>query len=409
LALIVLTATVALLLYAVNSGLAGPYLNSAHGNNTYGVNRARTAGFGYARGNCAHCHEQHASIEGQALASPAPYNFALFYDDVIGICNLFCFTCHSGNATWQPTVNYPYARNFGGSPDFYPNIYQQFCDADSLPAVCGSRHHLGQIRNGLLSPVGQAWGFSDDPNPCVACHNPHADQRNHPVADVSGGGKLNTAIRRPSHYKSTDPKDFLWGDDDNRPGKPERMDEYAASVGGTYQSPYYGNTTGTKYEPSGNASPSDGSDLPNYVTFCLDCHQYAQYDPERGATVEAIDWSSSTGDRHGGYPANDCNQGPTFEGTLRAPYDSAGSNYVLSCTDCHEPHGTKQRLHLIRRWINGEIVDADTGTCDEIADWVATCQRCHDVPHPTWGGCGVCHGHGVKWEGAGECFDKPTF
>jgi len=48
---------------------AGPYLNSAHGNTTYGVNRSSMASLGYARANCAHCHEQHASIGG---AEPAP-------------------------------------------------------------------------------------------------------------------------------------------------------------------------------------------------------------------------------------------------------------------------------------------------------------------------------------------------
>lgn len=47
------------------SACAGDYLNSAHGNSSYGVERISTASLGYSKGNCAHCHEQHASIGGE--------------------------------------------------------------------------------------------------------------------------------------------------------------------------------------------------------------------------------------------------------------------------------------------------------------------------------------------------------
>jgi cytochrome c553 len=201
------------------------------------------------------------------------------------------------------------------------------------------------------------------------------------------------------------------------------MDEYAASVGGTYQAPYYRDTTGTKYEPSGNASPSDGSDLPNYVTFCMDCHQNAQIDPERNnATVKAIKWGPpwstvDEADRHGAYPANDC-YGRYGEGSLRAPYiNSANSNYVLSCLDCHEPHGTNRRRHLLRRFINGE--PTDTAECSG-ADMISICGRCHSSSfgHGTGAPFGYaclnsgCHGHGVLWRTAcpeTSCCDKPMF
>jgi hypothetical protein len=378
------------------------HADSAHGNPTYGVNRSGT---GYDIGACTHCHDTFDdSICGQ-------YNFMLFFDEFVSPCQVGCMSCHSYFATWQPTLNYPYAKTFGGSPQiWYGDIYTQFCNANSLPAVCGSRHHLGQIRAGLVSPVGQEWGFNDDPNPCVACHPPHHAQQNHPVA-IDGEGKLNTAIRRPSHYKSTDPKDFLWGDDDNRPGEPERMDEYALSVGGYYQAPYY--TSGTKYEPSGNVSPSDGSDLPDYVTFCMDCHQYPNWDPEIGVSVKAIKWgppwcTAEEADIHGAAPANtvdtvDMGCGQT-ESSLRPPYDTYEpnqSNYVLSCLDCHEPHGTYKRLHLIRLRINGEAVGVDSSPCDQSNDYANICDRCHNLDHG--GNCFGCHGnfegfHGSRFE-----------
>jgi hypothetical protein len=52
---------------------AEDYLNYVHGNTDYGVNRDGmeiSTGFGYAQGNCAHCHEQHASIKEWAATQP---------------------------------------------------------------------------------------------------------------------------------------------------------------------------------------------------------------------------------------------------------------------------------------------------------------------------------------------------
>ena len=376
---------------------AGPYLDSAHGSSLDGVNRPRTASVGYAQGNCAHCHEQHASIEGEGAT---PHDYALFYP-WITICDLFCYRCHTGLASPEQQVgNYPYSVNFGGAPEFYEHIRQQFCHEDSTPANCGSRHHLGAIRN-FISNDANGWSFPADADPCSGCHNAHLAQRNYPV-QIDQNNKLKTAISRPSDHNS------LWGDDES-----ERMMKYDNLVVGIYQAPFYGSFESGQYEPTGDTT-YNGSNLPDYVTFCLDCHQYQQYDPERGATVKPIDWSSN-GDRHGAYPANTCEagaQGSGFEGTLRPPYDTHESgeyNYILSCTDCHEPHGTKRRLHLIRRWINGEVLDPDVGTCDDIEDWVEICERCHNVPHPTWGECGVCHGHGLKWSGLGDCNGEPNF
>jgi hypothetical protein len=360
---------------------ADMYTDSAHGDHTSGVNRSVE----YGTGDCAHCHE---TFDGSTCIQ---YNFMLFYDDVISICDLFCFKCHNELSTLQPVDNYLYSVNFGGypPPGPYQSIYQQFCNVNSTPDECGSRHHLGQIYNSLISPTVDEWGFSDDPDPCVACHNPHAAEENHPVEIVEG--KLNTAIRRPSHYKSTNPADSLWGDDPF-----ERMDQYVSQfTDGVYQPPYYGDTSDPDwelaYEPSGNAIPSDGSDLPDYVTFCLDCHQHQLWDPEKGEFLRAIDWSQ---ERHGGWPSNTCTQSYNLnsgyrEGSVKTPYsESDNSNYVLSCLDCHEPHGTINRTGLIRRVVNGQVLPP---ACNETN---GLCEACHDWPHS--GSCVAatqCHGY----------------
>jgi len=186
------------------------------------------------------------------------------------------------------------------------------------------------------------------------------------------------------------------------------MDEYASSAGGTYQAPYYADTISGRYEPAGN-STSDGSNLPNYVTFCLDCHQYSQYDPDRGAYTEVINWSVEI---HGEVQANTCDSGSSYEGTTKAPYTNPSANYVLSCLDCHEPHATYQRLHLIRRYINGQLITADASPCDADPDYALICGKCHEFTgdHLSWGNCLTCHG---GWHGntitVGPCTGEPSF
>lgn len=384
---------------------SGPYLNSAHGNISYGVNRPRTAGFGYSVGNCAHCHEQHASIGGQTIT---PQGYELFYDYWIANCNLFCYRCHSDIAeVEQQVTNYLYSCNYGGEIcSSYDTVRVHFCNNNSDYVNFGSKHDLAQIRT-IIKNSGYGWGFIADPDPCSACHNPHLSQRKgnnryHPPYDSS-----KSAIVRPSEHK-TNPLN-LWGDETT-----ERMLYYAQTHGGIYQSPYYASNPSSVFEPAGDFN-SDGSNLPDYVSFCMDCHQYQQFDPERSAIVKAIDWGAA-GDRHGGYPSNDCSAfGLGIEqGSVKAPYsDYSNSNYILSCTDCHEPHAGRKRIHLIRRFINGETVAAGTSSYDNVQDDIAICTRCHNVnaDHLANATCinSSCHGHGVKWGGEGPCLNKPNF
>jgi len=379
---------------------AETYADSAHGDTVDGVNRSGT---GYSAGDCAQCHDTYDDT------ICGVNDLMLFSDVFVNISNQFCTQCHSAVADYQPiTTNYPYSYTFGGYPDpYYGHIKKQITDDHSTPDYCGSRHNMKRIRNYIKNDT-NGWGFGDDPSPCVACHNPHTAQKNYPPAITEG--KLNTAIRRPSHYDSTDPADSLWGDDAD-----ERMNDYAGDfTDGVYQAPYYGDNSGTKYEPSGKASPSDGSDLPDYVTFCLDCHQYEQFDPDNNdRTVKAIDYAN---ERHGAYLSNNSSASccGIQEGTLTAPYvDFENSNYVLSCLDCHEPHGAKKRKHLIRRIINGQEVALDIDSCDQHTDFAEICGKCHEFPqyvdHLKWGGCwdASCHGSGIHGSFHGAKFGYP--
>lgn len=97
------------------NGLAGAYRNSAHG----GSNDVPTTGQGAKRssipnaaGNCAHCHEEHATLGG---AGPADH---LLFDTLTG--NAVCNTCHNGsiappvdNIASQIAKTYSHDPNYG--------------------------------------------------------------------------------------------------------------------------------------------------------------------------------------------------------------------------------------------------------------------------------------------------------
>jgi hypothetical protein len=110
----------------VFSGIAsaGTYTDSAHGSSSIGVRRKSTAE--YARGNCAHCHEQHASLEGSepTPAGGGPSVFALLGDNFdesqTGSSYVqsddVCFYCHANTTSLQSggIDNRDYSETFGG-------------------------------------------------------------------------------------------------------------------------------------------------------------------------------------------------------------------------------------------------------------------------------------------------------
>ncbi|MDY6845416.1 MAG: cytochrome c3 family protein, partial [Thermodesulfobacteriota bacterium] len=175
----------------------------------------------------------------------------------------------------------------------------------------------------------------------------------------------------------------------------ERMNNY----GLTYQAPYYYNST-TTYEPNGN-SISNGTNMPDYVTFCTDCHN-PSYDGQVSSSQKSNftggfqpliynpDWESTS--PHGKIDAE------KPDATKRkAPYNVTGTNYVLSCTDCHEPHGSPNGM-LIRKEVNGASTVTFTSWASR-DDWLTLCQRCHTIAsnHQAGNPCYICHMHNKNW------------
>jgi len=370
---------------------AGPYTDSAHGNASSGVKRSGAVLDNYSQGNCAHCHEQHASIDGD---EPDPYSgdgtaspFALFADNFNTSATTntylqsdnFCFYCHTNVASLQSAglLNRDYAATFGGYTTNSPlGIFEAFNQH--------SYHNLSDIQD--FSTTNFSSFFTSTSNPCTACHNPHTARRN----KENPKDPSYTAISKPTDHAN------LWGNDAS-----ERMD---AASSNNYMAPYYNNST-TTYEPDGT-NLDDGSLTPDYNAFCTECHNTTNiiFSTTLGRNLTKISWYTeggdtiAAGDKHGKNSA-------TGSSERINPYGAA-NGWILSCLDCHEPHGSPSSF-LIRREVNGSLISAairttETGASSNIK---LMCAKCHNndwewVHHQADDAifdqfkCSTCHGGG---------------
>jgi hypothetical protein len=338
-----------------------PYTDSAHGTheNGIGVYRTSMVSFGYARGNCAHCHEAHGSVAG---SEPAPNQgniykqFYLQFDNPGKNQNSgFCLDCHIGFGSQQDNMvaNYDYSKRRGGSNKSFPNSVVDafyFIDNDTAQPrnnnghLDGSAHFLLDVRNKALNGN---WGWVSDRstmNPCLGCHEPHRAQQNWPCSLPSGHDDVYTWE--------------VWGDDAD-----EKMITYA---GVTYQPPY-------KIAPGQEWSNAD--EAPDYVALCRDCHSRSLYSTRYGADLDEITMTMlNQEDVH----LMDDRQGTPFGGK-KPPYDTypPETNLILMCTDCHEPHGSENYM-LLRTRVNGQdnISVTDYDDNDGVASF---CKACHTV------------------------------
>ncbi len=262
---------------------------------------------------------------------------------------------------------------------------------------------------------------------CISCHNVHivtgkywdAEQGKSPVTRFTDN--LN-----------------VWG---NEAG--EKMNDFAAlgsGSGGFYLKTAQGYQLGATGIPSDRSAvyqpPKDGGGLgaefsgdvlPDYTSFCLDCHSSRVSDASppinwgQGISctdngVDPPDQRIECGAKHGLGAANNpsyiSDEGTAgFWGTsgnpdvlfgmnyvtrgrhsghfMRWPYDSAsrnaGINFVLSCTDCHEAHGA-DRGSMIRERLNvnaygdcgaGGDTDPNGENCNDGSNWNSFCNICH--------------------------------
>jgi predicted CXXCH cytochrome family protein len=341
----------------------------AHANPWYGVYRLSGA---VPTGSCAHCHDTfNASTCGMNQRMLfAPGNPTSQTDN-------FCFECHSDPAASQQSdmiQNKDYGSTFGGGTANAVEIKDAFALGKPVGTWNdGSSHRLQYVRNW---PKGKAWApwVTSDTNGCVICHDPHHAQKNEQATPHSLGGIM-TAVRRITHGGENTSNQ--WGDELLvTSGLAELMSDFTDK----YQAPLRADSG---YEPRADSTIQDGSNLPNFVTFCLDCHSRevpeAKTDaPNREHPQEnliAIDWQSN-GDQMGAAHIPGHENGDVG-GELKAPYAAGpdgNGDYVLSCTDCHEPHGSPNEF-LLRTCVNGK----DDCTVSANGHWYDFCSACHVI------------------------------
>ncbi|MBU0943508.1 MAG: cytochrome c3 family protein [Proteobacteria bacterium] len=362
-------------LFFYSDAQAGKYLDSAHGNATYGVDRTDVSLDDYSPGNCTHCHGQHSSMN---RGEPVP--FELFAVNHVDQTDNFCFKCHVNTGSVQDggLVNRSYSFRAGNwTTDPVNNIQEAF----NFVSLNSSTHDLDNISTFI---TGQ-WGYTASSNPCVACHNPHAaqgDPANLPSAAKTSGTR-GYPVSRPSQHANLTTWG-LWGDDAG-----EKTSDYVSSY--VYQAPYRIGLANT-YEPDGSGT-TDGSNLADINTFCLDCHKnevsststVSANPGTSGGKLTAIDWSSTigaSGDKHGFRAATNDAYSMNAGIDHQLPYvDSKIGDYVLVCTDCHEPHGSPNPF-LIRKSINKLEVTIPSST----GAYTSLCKKCHLTmaePHHT--------------------------
>jgi len=250
----------------------------------------------------------------------------------------FCFYCHNTASSAQQVTNNSYSQNFGCGPQGPDSILEAMNQL--------SYHNLYDIytfAKGRFS----SW-FKDQSNPCSACHNPHLAKRNWDNPQ----DPTYSAISRPDDHSS------LWG-------TTQTMD----SAYQTKYEPPLCSSSGTNREPDGSPTAASGrASTPDYVAFCTVCHNNSNTinSTTLGRNVRPIDWGTS-GDKHGE---------TVMDGGLwiKTPYSMSG-DYVLSCADCHEPHGSQNAM-LVRPRVNGGELGDTVGDYDT-SNWGFLCKRCH--------------------------------
>jgi len=348
---------------------------------------------GYSKGNCAHCHEQHTSVNGAEPApSTGPIDTLIFDTSNTNQSTNFCFDCHgTGAPVYQDggfVTNRSYSYRAGAwTADTLSDVETAFSQTSS--------HNLADV---LAYAAAQAWNFSPISNACSVCHDPHlvqGDPANAPNSAKSSGSR-GWMVTRPSQHPTTN----LWGD-----GAGEKMSDYSASYQAplTFGSPY---PAGATYEPDGSGTTT-GTNLADINTFCLDCH--ANEVPSTGTVsanpattagkLTAINWNT---DKHGKGNADNslCGNNPY-------PSGAAGLGKVLSCLDCHEPHGSAN-VYLIRGEVNGAVPAGAIGSL-ATTNWSFLCDRCHQDDLEISGSCQADHYYITHHDNATGCSNEQAY
>ncbi len=284
----------------------------------------------------------------------------------------FCYNCHGNSNVINEAVSNGW---FGGVyQDFTSDIQTAFSMPSNHPVTDSDPRHTFDLGD----------GNGPQELECTSCHNVH--QGTGKYWDSPAGL---TSMILPSTGE-------LWGDDAD-----EKIGQFEPSL--LYQAPFIGEPG---LDLSGQPLPIDGAGnslligtaQPDYNTVCLECHQY------NVGGVVAINMTL----KHMSAPAEPADS--VIGWPMELPFaDASRGQYFLSCSDCHEPHGSDNTM-LIKRTANNGIV-TDLTVTNNNKDWIGFCDQCHESdpqarhhnddvwynklgydPNNPWGSCTtVCH------------------
>jgi predicted CXXCH cytochrome family protein len=341
---------------------------------------------------CTDCHSLHGESGSYAAMT-------------LGNQEALCYQCHTEGMVQNDAL----ANNRPGGYVSADDIQEAFAKSE--------KHNLGTS----FSVSGKDYTLE-----CVSCHNVHLI--NGRYWDAPDGDR-SPVTRFPGNTDAF-PVTQVWGDQAG-----EKMDDFAARAagsGGWYYSKARGGVISfdqsAVYEPpkegSGYDREFDGAVLPDYTTFCLDCHTHRMSDANppvnwgqgigcTGNSVDPPNQRIECGAQHGLNSANrpsfwgdtglygsSGNPDPIFSEPgvtrgrgaghfMRWPYDSAhrnsGINFVMSCTDCHEAHGSNRGGIIRERFNVNDNGDCGTGgntnpdgeNCADGGNWNSFCNVCH--------------------------------
>ncbi len=325
--------------------LAGTYRNSAHGNN---INRATIDSkySAYGVGNCGHCHEQHASLQG---SEPVPVDGSPSQVLAFNPPGTLCLYCHDG-------VRVP------------RDIKTQFTKTYRHPAgdiSYAGRHTLSGLETGKN---GAPFRDSSRHAECNDCHDPHTAQLGHQIFDTLAPQNNNLVSKVLLNVWGVEPTSYPanWGVPTSFTEQKPATKEYQICFKcHSYYALQAGTGVSTITGPSGGLITDQAREVnPNNLS----------YHPVVAGT--------------GNYPLLTSRLGPPWNTT------SGVGVQTMYCSDCHGdddtsqplgPHGSNNKFMLK----SGTWPAKANGTLWKLSDRTNTalfCKMCHPLGGANVGG-----------------------